>query len=193
LQTLTKCREFFMRLEDFDIAIFRLKEGEHNFTYHINEQFFSLFANSIVDQGKGEVNVFLDKQDTLLTLKLNISGSAELVCDRSLQPFTYPIQVNETLLIKYGPEENFDDDKMLIITRETPILNIAQFVYELFSLAIPMKRLHPDLQEEDDPFTDLEMVYSSGKDEDENDSDEENIDPRWQALKNLRDNNNSKN
>lgn len=181
-----------MRLEDFDIEIFRLKEGEHHFTYPINEEFFSLFANSIVDQGKGEVTAVLDKQNTLLTLRLNISGSVELVCDRSLQPFTYPIQVNETLLIKYGPEENFEDDKMLIITRETPSINVAQFVYEFFSLAIPMKRLHPDWQEEDDPFTDLEMVYSSGEDGNEDDRNEEDFDPRWQALKRLRDNNNSK-
>ena len=44
-----------------------------------------------------------------------------------------------------------------------------------------MKRIHPDINDEERP----DIVYSSGEQEQE-ETEEQEIDPRWAALKNLK-------
>ena len=47
-----------------------------------------------------------------------------------------------------------------------------------------MKKLHLRFEVDDDSDEELEMIYSSEKDTEEG-QDEEQIDPRWAALKDL--------
>ncbi|HKJ79252.1 MAG TPA: DUF177 domain-containing protein, partial [Prolixibacteraceae bacterium] len=69
-------------------------------------------------------------------------------------------------------------------------LNLAQLIYEYISLAIPLKRVHPE-DKNGDSQCDTEMLDKINNyvqpevDKDE----EENVDPRWAALKKLKNNN----
>ena len=183
----------------YDIDIFRLPNGEHNYTFEVNDAFFALFNYGLIEKGNAKINVQLLKTDTMITVNFGILGNVELVCDRSLEPFNYPIELDERLLVKYGEEEEELDDDLLIITQNTQKINVAQFIYEIIGISLPMKKIHPDyLEEEDeDDFDDLSegrLVYSSlDKDQEdtEDDPEEENkgkTDPRWDILKNLKNN-----
>ena len=183
----------------YDIDIFRLPNGEHNYDFEVNDAFFALFNYGLIEKGQANINVQLLKTDTMITVNFDIRGKVELVCDRSLENFNYPIELNERLLVKYGEEEEELDDDLLVITQNTQKINVAQFIYEIIGISLPMKKIHPDyLEEEDeDEFDDLSegrLVYSSlDKDQEdtEEDSKEENgepIDPRWDILKNLKNN-----
>src|SRR5690606_32448130 len=123
----------------------------------------------------------------------DIEGTGELVCDRSLEVFDYPLKAVERVLYKYGSEEQEINEEIYIITRDTPKLRLSQLIYEFILLAIPDKKIHPDYREEidEEDFEDEgQLVYLS--DEDSNDEDdqsldtEENTDPRWEILKNLK-------
>ena len=68
---------------------------------------------------------------------------------------------------------------------------MAQFIYEFINLEVPIKKLHPRFQEEEtqDDDSDSLLIYSTEA-ENEADSDspsEDLIDPRWLALKSLKD------
>ena len=58
-------------------------------------------------------------------------------------------------------------------------INLAQIIYEYIFISIPMKKVHPNyLTENENEFG--EIIYKS-----ENDSSDDAIDPRWDALKKL--------
>ena len=90
------------------------------------------------------------------------------------------MQVNERMVLKYGEEAGEVDERMEIIPWNTTTINVARYIYELITLAIPMKKLHPrykDLGDERD-----ELIYSS---ESEQGSVSEE-DTTWEQLKKLK-------
>ena len=183
----------------YDIDIFRLDNGEHHFEMDVNDAFFALYNYGLVERGKAKVDILLQKTDTMITLDFDIRGTVELICDRSLEHFEYPIELEERLLVKYGEEEEELDDDLLIITKNTQKINLAQFIYEIIGISLPMKKIHPDYLEEDDEedfdednLSEGRIVYSSLpegiEEEEKQQGEEEEIDPRWAILKNLKNN-----
>ena len=64
-------------------------------------------------------------------------------------------------------------------------VNIQQYIYELIVLSIPLKRVHPGVEDgtlESDVLDKLEELSINNN---ENKNDEDEIDPRWDKLKNL--------
>jgi uncharacterized protein len=180
----------------YDIEIIKLKEGKHQFSFPVTDGFFNHFEdNDIVKKGNLTADIILDKQANLIEATFDIKGPVELTCDRSLELFDYHLDTNQKVRYKYGPEEAEINEEIFMITRDTPKINVAQLIYEFIILAIPAKKIHPDYEYEmdDDDFeAEGELVYSSDEpDAEEPESDqqqdsEENTDPRWEALKNLK-------
>lgn len=179
-------------LDKYNIETFKLSNAKHEYDFEVDKSFFSQFENSPVSEGKVIIHLFLDKRETLIEAKFEFRGSVELTCDRSLDLFDFPIDVDGKLLYKFGEEEMEVDDEIVIITRNTQRINIAQFIYESIVLAIPYKKLHPRYQEEEDEDDDSigRIIYQDdvADDSKEEDQNSDNIDPRWDILKNLKNN-----
>ncbi|MBS9524089.1 DUF177 domain-containing protein [Litoribacter alkaliphilus] len=183
--------------KDYDIEVIKLKEGKHEFSFPVTDEFFKHFEeNEIVSKGNLTALVTLSKEANLIDAIFDIKGSVELTCDRSLELFDHPLETTQRVRYKYGPEEAEINEEIFMITRDTPKINVAQLIYEFIILAIPAKKVHPDHvyeMDEDDFEAEGELVYSSGDVEDEpseqdeeSSESEENTDPRWEALKNLK-------
>lgn len=173
-------------LEKFNIDIYKLQNGVHQYQFDIDSSLFEAFENSIVDKGTGSVQVELEKTETFIKLHFDINVSVQLECDRSLDLFDYPIHSENSLILKYGDHEEEINDEIVIIPHEKQRINLAQYIYEFIGLSIPMKKLHPRYADENE---DDELIYSSDnlsedQPDDQNTSDDD-IDPRWQKLKNL--------
>lgn len=175
-------------LEKFNIDIYKLPNATHNYQFEIGNSFFEAFENSIVEKGKGKVNLVLEKTDNFIKLDFQINATIELECDRSLDLFDYPIHSENTLLLKFGDSEEEINDEIMVIPHEKQRINLAQYIYEFIGLSIPMKKLHPRYEDESEED---ELIYSSedqapdAPDNKDQDSDED-IDPRWQKLKKLK-------
>lgn len=163
----------------YKIEIFGLSNATHEFRFEFDEEFFSQFEHSLISKGKGTCKVDLVKTDSMLDLSLEIEGGIELACDRSLELFNFPINIEQEVIYKYGDEEKELSDDVFVIPQNAQEINITDFLYELISVQIPMKKLHPRFDGEDDSD---ELIYSSKK---ESETPQE-LDPRWEALKNLR-------
>lgn len=181
----------------YDIDIFKLEDGEHFQELEVNDEFFASFNYGLIEKGQAHVALTIQKSATMLTIEFAVKGHVELICDRSLEPFDQPIELKERLIVKYGEEEEELDDDLLIITQNTQKINVAQFIYEIIGISLPMKKIHPDYldEEDEDEFDDLSegrLVYSSMADEQDNEeeenSKEDQTDPRWAILKNLKNN-----
>jgi uncharacterized protein len=168
----------------YNINIYGLKSGSHYFDFEYDDELFSIDEFSEVEKGSGSCNVHLERTDTFITLNFKIEGSVGLICDRSLEPFDLEINLDNKLILKYGEELDESDDEIWIIPDTTQIFNIERNIFEFINVAIPMKRLHPDLEADDSDETTL--VYSSEVEEEPKEETEETVDPRWAALKNLK-------
>lgn len=173
---------------NFDIHIFKLSNGTHDYQFEIQDSFFELFDNEIVNQGKLDINVSLEKSDRMIQMDINIDGEVTLTCDRSLEEFQQPIHTERQMLYKYGEEEKELSEDVMVIVKDTQTINIASLLFEFITLEIPMKKLHPKFQEEEDEDDESELmvVYTSDEEEEDEEQTEEPIDPRWEKLKNLK-------
>lgn len=170
----------------YDLQIFKLALGRHRFEYELGPDFFALFEEPLVSEGHLHATVDLNKTERLMTLDFHITGDVRLTCDRSLDEFDQPLDIEEQLLVRFGDEAKELDDNVLQITPDTQLLPLAQHLYDYIGLALPMKKLHPRFQNEadDDPDATTKLIFTTRSADDEPDDDEP-ADPRWAALKNL--------
>ncbi|REE01018.1 YceD family protein [Marinoscillum furvescens] len=171
-------------LKEFHIDIFNLGLKQHEFEFKIDERLFQLHEHSLIEKGSGTCKLLLDKTATMMTLDFHIDVKIELTCDRSLDTFDYPIQLDEQLIIKFGEENYSLSEEVLVIKGDTPTIDVSEYIYEFINVAVPMKKLHPRYEGQEDEQPD--MIYTSQGDEPE--ENEETVDPRWEALKKLKDN-----
>lgn len=187
-------------LSKFNIDIFRLSNKQHVYEFEVGNSFFESFEQSFIEVGKLDVIIKLDKTETMITALFDIKGFVELTCDRSLEKFDYPIDTHSRMIFKFGDENRELDDDIFEVSRNAQQLEMAQHIFDFIGLEVPMKKLHPrfqedeDLEEEDDAAAEGILIYSSSTAATSQDGDEESseddIDPRWQILKNLKNNNN---
>ncbi len=172
-------------LKEFTIPFVGLKLGKHLFEYKIEKAFFEYFEYEEFNDVNVAVNLILDKKSTLLELNFKISGFVNVNCDVTNEPYNQPIQNEFDLVVKFGDEYNDEEPDILIVTHGTYEINIQQYIYELIALAVPIKRIHPGVEDgtlESDILDKLEELSPKLKEEKEI---EEDIDPRWNTLKKL--------
>ncbi len=173
-------------MEPYRVNIAGLSHKIHQFEYEIGEGFFDRYGKNLISSGTFSVKVSIDKRETFLNVEFDIKGIARLICDRSLDPFDFPVEEKNKVVFKFGEEDQEISDEIVIIHRDTVSLELGQYIYEFICLAIPMKKLHPRYQDED---TDDEggIIYTSSPEEnDDKDSPKNGTDPRWDILKKLK-------
>ncbi|MCC5944406.1 MAG: DUF177 domain-containing protein [Bernardetiaceae bacterium] len=175
-------------LRRFQIGIINLKNGLHHYEFEIDETFLSHFPNDILQKANVKVALQLDKSERILQTDFTLEGTIELRCDRSLELFDKPIQTKHRLIFKYGEAEDQIDEQVSVITADTQHLDLAQPIFEFVLLSVPMKRLHPKYEDQEDDTS--PWVYSS--ETEEADEEQPEADPRWAALQKLKNNNSEK-
>ena len=173
------------RLRNYEVSFSGLKEGKHNFQFEIGTSFFELFeTEQEFSNPKILANILLDKHSTFLEFWIETKGTVDLVCDISNEKFEYPIENSTKVLVKFGEEYDDSNEEVITIPQSDFAFNVAQIIYELVILSIPMKKLSPNLTEED-----LEILEKFSPQEIEEETHQEDLDPRWAALKQLKNKN----
>lgn len=172
-------------LKDFTIQFVGLKAGKHHFEYLIKNTFFEYFEFDDFNESNINTEVILDKKSTFLEFHFKISGTVNVNCDLSNEPFNQEIIGNFDLVVKFGDEFNDDNEEILIIPHGEYEINIAQYIYELIVLSVPTKLIHPGIKDgtlKSDILDKLEELSPKAADQKEN---VEKTDPRWDTLKKL--------
>jgi uncharacterized protein len=170
-------------LSDYSVNILGLSQKTHSFEFHLGNAFFEKYGNQVVAEGQFEAKVNLDNRETLIEAEFEIEGKANLICDRSLDPFEHPMKINRKMIFKYGEAAEEVSDEIAIIPHDLDVLDIGQYLYEFIVLDVPIKKIHPrflsEEEEEEDENEEGKMIYQSEKKEGE-------IDPRWEQLRKLK-------
>lgn len=171
-------------LKQYDINNSSLNIGKHEFNWLIDNTFFEALDEPIINKGNLKVVATMDKSETMIKIDLAISGEITLVCDRSVEEFNYPLNIETRHFFKFA--ENFEevDEEITTIPFNAEKFNVYQLIYETIGINVPMKKLHPKFQDEIDD-EEITLVYSD-EDKEEKTVQEDQIDPRWAALEKLK-------
>tara|TARA_R110002012_G_scaffold70628_3_gene181726 strand:- start:893 stop:1432 length:540 start_codon:yes stop_codon:yes gene_type:complete len=173
------------KLAAYTIPFVGLKLGKHQFEYDIDNEFFEHFEYDDLNSANVKVDLLLEKKTTMMELTFKASGAVNVNCDITNEPYDQPIDGRLFLVIKFGEEFNDENEDLLILPHGEFEVNIQQYIYELIVLSIPLKRVHPGVEDgtlESDVLDKLEELSINNN---ENKNDEDEIDPRWDKLKNL--------
>mgnify|MGYP001184922148 FL=1 len=187
------------KFNNYDVSFAGLSLGTHEFEFHVTQEFFDLFDfEQEFRKPEIDLKLTLDKKNNFLDLIFQLSGKVELDCDLTNESFLNDLNSYAEIVVKFGDDYDFSDDESWIIPSAEHTINIAQMFYEMSLLAIPRKKIHPDVLsgESHSEMLDLLDQYSLTEDEgeeffsDETSESNEYIDPRWEVLKKLKNNNN---
>jgi len=165
----------------YNIAFRGLSQGKHFFEYEIDDRFFSDFDGGVVEEGRVNVCLTLEKQSALMILKFDIKGLVRVQCDRCLEMYDQPIKGSDQIFVKFGEKEFEDGDEVIWVGANDNQLNVAQLIYEFVCLAVPIKRVHPD-DENGNSTCDPEMIEKLDK---YIIKDDDQSNPVWNDLKKL--------
>jgi len=127
-----------------------------------------------------QVDVELQYHRDRILVKLHATATAELTCDRTLQPYEQEIEGDYNVL--FGPpsmvgQEGEEFEEVRPLDPSDREIDITDVVRDTLLLSIPQRRIAPDAEDE-------AITREFGATEEE--TDEEAIDPRWSDLKELK-------
>ena len=89
------------------------------------------------------------------------------------------------LVVKFGQEYNDENDAILIIPHAEYEINVAQYIYELIILSVPLKRIHPGVKDGTLKSEALKKLEELSPEQKDNNNNTDEVDPRWDKLKKL--------
>jgi len=153
-----------------------LSLGHHTFEFHVNDAFFEAFDYDEISNCNIKIEVDLEKTERFLKLDFNFEGTCFVPCDRCLDSIEIPVNHNEQLIVNFGSENDFDSEVWTISSKEHELV-LDNFVYETLVLLRPFSVMH-DIEDCNPSM--LDKLQNTPKPKSEND-------PRWDALKALKD------
>jgi len=172
-------------LAKYTIPFKGLNDGKHEFDFTIDQEFFGHFQEEDAYQVDASVKVTLEKKSLVMTLTIELDGEMKVACDRCLEEFDMKVSGESSVYVKFGERNEELAEDVIVISESVNELETAQYIYELFALSLPLSFVHPE-DEEGNSTCNKEMIQKLN---DHSVSNEENIDPRWNDLRKLIDNN----
>jgi uncharacterized metal-binding protein YceD (DUF177 family) len=171
----------------YSVRLSGLKDGEHHFRFQLGEAFFKELEFPDISGGSLSADICLDKKPSVTSMIFHLSGSVAIVCDRCLEYYDQEIDVRETMYVKFDEDQSDLNENMIHISREEHEIIIDQYLSEFIILALPLKKVHPDMENgESGCNNDMLERLNEHLIKDEH----ENNDPRWDELKRLIEKNN---
>lgn len=134
-------------LKIFDIAYKGLALGQHIFHYSVEKDFFSSFENTDILDAKVDIDLVLNRKETLMQLAFNCKGSLQVECDRCLDPLALPVEFSEHLIVKLEENQGPEDEGIVFLPEGETKINVAEYIYEFIVLSLPLRRVHANTEE----------------------------------------------
>ena len=174
------------------LKIKTLPFGTHAVECHLDESFFN--TDEQIEVRRADVDVTLTvtrKSESTFRLEISCRGTVTTACDRCLEDLDLPVDVDYRLNVEQmGTELDDSNDELLIVPSDWRELDVAPLVRDTVLLAMPMTHCH---ENEEDCNPDVLDVLDSHRAEavpdgdDDQQSETTGTDPRWEALKKLKD------
>lgn len=168
----------------YAIQVGSMKYGAHTDQLSIDQEFFDHFEDGEVSDGLIAVHLDMFRYDTHLDVKFKLDGSVKLNCDRCLEPYDFPIESEHRIIYSFDKEMNFKGYEVMYADPYANHISLVQELYDFVSIAIPLRKVPDESIHTCDPAV---VSYILSEDDAPVEQEEEReIDPRWEALKKLK-------
>lgn len=195
------------KFTEYKIPLKSLSEGVHNFDFKMGKQFFVNMENTDIHDAHLDAVLTVKHNNGLYDLDFHITGEVVVLCDRCLDDLVFPVDTTYHIVVKYGEKYNDDSDEFLEIPESDNYLNVAYMLYDTIVLAIPIKHVHPlgkcnrqmsallkkhraeNVEMDVDSDGEMEMDFDGmevGSEEVPESKSNEKTDPRWDKLRDLK-------
>lgn len=166
-----------------------LKEGQHSFGFDITEKFFEAFDITDIEKAEILVDIDFNKKYSHFELSFDIQGYMFTTCDRCLAQYPQELLDEFKIFVKLTDEidQESDDPNVIFLNRQETHFDVKQLIYEFIQLSLPLQKVCGEKPGKTEYCNKDVLKHinkheaSSFKEEDNND-----IDPRWAALKNIK-------
>lgn len=190
------------KFDKYKIDLKGMRADTCKYEFVLDNLFFANIDGPEVQKGKVNVALLVKRTSRAFELNFQTEGVVWVPCDRCLEDVEQLVNSTDKLLVKFGHEYAEEGDNLIVIPEEEGEINVAWFMYEFVALAIPMKHVHapgkcnktmtnklskhlrttPDDESEETLIPEEETDRMS-------DEEEAQVDPRWEELKKILDNN----
>lgn len=169
-------------LPEHSIQFSGLKDGAHTFDFVLGDAFFQATGmEEYAGGGAVKATVMLDKSEHLLVTNIHVDGHLNTTCDHCNAPMQQQVKGDQRQIFQLSGESDVDDEELVPLPVDAHEINVSHFLFECITLHLPIRHVHPEGQ--CDP--EVEDALNQVKVEEEPEPD-----PRWDALKTLKDRDN---
>jgi uncharacterized protein len=166
----------------YELRITGLKLGIHRYDWVIDERFLVERGVEHFSTARLLVDLEVEKKERLMNLTFTIDGDLTTVCDRCGEAVTIDLGTEDHLVVKFAHETDLTDDEVVFIDENDHQFDVSQFIYEFIVVGLPSRLVHSEGACNPEVMKYLE----ESSEEDLKKEEEKDIDPRWEALKNLK-------
>ncbi|MEM9932962.1 MAG: DUF177 domain-containing protein [Bacteroidota bacterium] len=171
----------------YAINVARLKPGKHTDSFHLGEEFFSEFELKAVQKPDIQADLAIVKYETHLDVSFHITGPVEISCDRCGAWYSHSIDSSYRIIYSFDKNMSFEGYEVMYVNPQEPSLVLVQELYDFVVLSIPVRKV-PSNEVHLCPPEVLKVLGLNEKGElIEQEENTEEIDPRWEALKQFKD------
>jgi uncharacterized metal-binding protein YceD (DUF177 family) len=168
-------------LKAYDIDMKSLSDGESALDFHVDNAFFGALDDAEISKGDVDVHLNIYKVGKTCDIEFLLKGVVSVPCDLCLDDMEQEVEASNKLVVKLGAEES-DEGDVITIDEDYGVLNVSWLIYEYIDLAVPVRHVHAP-GKCNPAMTKLLREHSVARSDGE---DAEGLDPRWQALADLK-------
>ena len=170
------------QLESYKIPLLGVKKGKQDFDFLVDKVFIECFDDVEIKDSEVQVQVSMNKLSQTFEFNFKLKGTVLVECDRCLDDLNLKISGTFNLYLKFGESYEELDDNIVMVPRDEGYFDLSPFVYEYVKLSMPISKLHKKKECNHEMVKILENIKHK-------ESNNNEIDPRWDALKKLGNNN----
>lgn len=175
------------RFDKYNVELKGLKTETLCLEFNLDNNFFADIDGEEFQKGAVNARVSVKKNRDVFDFTFALDGTVVVPCDRCLDDLEIDIATENTLKVKLG--ENYaDEGDTVVVPEQEGGINLAWYLYEFITLALPMKKVHAPGKCNREMTGHLKKYgCNDGSQEDGVDMDagERGIDPRWEGLKSI--------
>ncbi len=192
------------KFDKYRIDLKGMQADTQTYEFLLDNIFFANIDGPEVQKGKVNVTLVVKRTSRAFELNFQTDGIVWVPCDRCLDDMEQVVSSTDKLMVKFGKEYGEEGDNLIVVPEEDGDINVAWFMYEFIALSVPMKHVHApgkcnkavtgklnkhlrtNAAEDGDDDADFGGADDNISIEDDTDTP---IDPRWNELKKVLDNN----
>ncbi|MCM1291651.1 MAG: DUF177 domain-containing protein [Prevotella sp.] len=133
-----------MKKTDFMLPVAILTEGEHQYEYSLDADFFKNLGNDEILNSNIDATVDVIRRGDRYILSFAVKGDITIPCHRCLDPLSLPVDARYELNLRYGDRYDDTNDGILVIPQNQRDLDVAPLIADTVLLTIPLRAVHPD-------------------------------------------------